>query len=151
MAAEGARALIEQSGLAAEIGSDEHCPRLSIERDDLRASLAALKDAGFDTLEMITAIDRGEAFELRYVLWGSRVRECAHVVVSVPRREAVVDSLVELWPAADWQEREVFDLFGISFTGHPNLKRILLPQDWLGYPLRKDYSDTRMIRRPDYF
>ena len=47
-----------------------------------------------------------------------------------------------------WQEREVYDLFGIVFDGHPDLRRILLPEDWVGHPLRKDYDDARMIRRP---
>jgi NADH-quinone oxidoreductase subunit C len=57
----------------------------------------------------------------------------------VPDDEPAIDSVVEIFPSANWPEREVFDLLGISFHGHPNLTRILLPDDWTGHPLRKDY------------
>ena len=63
---------------------------------------------------------------------------------------ARVASVYGVWPAANWQEREVYDLFGIAFEGHPDLRRMFLPEEFVGYPLRRDYDDPRMIRRPDY-
>ena len=68
----------------------------------------------------------------------------------LPRIEPHITSVTDLWPGANWHEREVFDLFGITFDGHPDLRRLLLPDDWVGHPLRKDYEDAGMIRRPDY-
>jgi len=59
--------------------------------------------------------------------------------VRLPGDDAVTESVVSVWPTANWHEREIFDLFGIRFEGHPNLRRMLLPEDWEGYPLRKDY------------
>lgn len=62
------------------------------------------------------------------------------LAVSLPRDEARVGSVVSVWPTANWQERECFDLVGVMFEGHPDLRRLLLPDDWLGHPLRKDYE-----------
>lgn len=135
------------------------CPLFSIEFGDgvlhvecpeLYAAASDLKALGFDRLGMVTAVDRGEHFELVYRLQ-SRTMSCGMFLkCAVPRDKPETCSLVPLWPAALWQEREVFDLFGIVFQGHPDLRRILLPEDWVGHPLRKDYSDERMVRRPDY-
>lgn len=109
-----------------------------------------LRRLGFDRLGMVTAVDRGEWFVLVYRLHSRPLSAAVFMKVKVPRDEASVASVNEVWPAANWQEREVYDLFGIEFEGHPDLRRILLPDDFEGHPLRKDYDDDRVIRRPDY-
>jgi len=74
-----------------------------------------------------------------YHLFSFRHRHRVALKVLVPREDPRVPTVTHLWPAANWHEREAFDLFGIIFDGHPDLRRILLPDDWEGYPLRKDY------------
>jgi NADH-quinone oxidoreductase subunit C len=123
---------------------------MRIPPEELLGRAATLLDLGFDYLEMITAIDRGDQLELLYV-FESRRRSASLVVrANVSGPDPSIASLTGLWTAADWQEREVFDLFGVEFDGHPHLSRILLPEDWVGHPLRKDYRDERIIPRPDY-
>lgn len=135
------------------------CPLFSIEFGDgvlqvecptLFDSASKLKDLGFDRLGMVTAVDRGETFEMVYRLTSRSMSAGVFLKCHVPRANPKTASLVPLWPAALWQEREVYDLFGIEFVGHPDLRRILLPDDWVGHPLRKDYADDRIVKRPDY-
>jgi NADH-quinone oxidoreductase subunit C len=76
---------------------------------------------------------------LNYHLVSISRREKVRLRVWLGGDDPVVDSLVPVWPGANWLEREIFDLFGIRFLGHPDLRRILLPDDWEGYPLRRDY------------
>jgi len=106
----------------------------------------------FDLLEDLTAVDwprREKRFDLVAQLYSFthnvRLRLKAQIA-----GEAEADSVTSIWPTANWLEREIFDLFGIVFRGHPNLKRILLPDEWQGHPLRKDYDilrqDTTWIR-----
>ncbi len=123
---------------------------LNVASNDLFSAANDLKNLGFDRLLMLTAVDRGVVFEYQCRLLSRAMSAAITLKTEVPRERPSVSSLVPLWPAADWQEREVYDMFGISFAGHPDLRRILLPDDWGGYPLRKDYKDPRMIRRPDY-
>jgi len=78
-------------------------------------------------------------FELNYQLLSLARRERARLKVRVDGNDPVVESVTPVWLAADWPEREIFDLFGIRFEGHPDLRRILMPEDWEGHPLRKDY------------
>ncbi len=123
---------------------------LVIDADRLHEAATDLRDLGFDRLGMVTAVDTRDEFELVYRLQSRQMHAGIFVKARVPRDEPTIASVTDLWPAANWQEREVFDMFGIVFTGHPDLRRILLTDDWVGYPLRKDYQDERIIRRPDY-
>ena len=90
-------------------------------------------------LRNLTAVDWKDHFEVVYHLTNLETLLPLEVSCVVPRDAPVLPSVTDLWRAADWQEREVYDLFGIEFQGHPNLTRILLPEDWEGFPLRKDY------------
>ena len=78
-----------------------------------------------------------------YDLWSFELGHTFAVKVFCPREDAHVPSVVDLWAAADWNEREAYDMFGIIFDGHPDLRRILCADDWEGYPLRKDYVFPR--------
>jgi NADH-quinone oxidoreductase subunit C len=135
------------------------CPLFSIEyadgvllvpREALHGAAVNLKALGFERFGFVTAVDRGEYFELVCRLQSAEFGAGLFLKAEIPRDDAVSDSFTDLWPAADWHEREVYDLFGIVFTGHPDMRRILLPDDWVGHPLRKDYQDDSVIPRPDY-
>ena len=78
-----------------------------------------------------------------YDLWSFELRHAIAVKVFTPREKPSIPSVVDLWSAADWHEREAYDLFGIDFPGHPDLRRILCADDWEGFPLRKDYPFPR--------
>jgi NADH-quinone oxidoreductase subunit C len=96
----------------------------------------------FNLLTDATCVDRypmEPRFELNYHLVSIPLRQKVRLRVRLSGDDPVVDSLVPVWPGANWLEREIFDLFGIRFTDHPDLRRILLPDDWEGHPLRKDY------------
>jgi NADH-quinone oxidoreductase subunit C len=96
----------------------------------------------FNFLSDISVVDRLPAeprFELNYHLVSLPNRQRLRLRVWLSGADPTVDSLTPVYPTADWHEREIFDLFGLRFEGHPDLRRILLPDDWEGYPLRKDY------------
>lgn len=103
----------------------------------------------FDQLSCLTAIDNGPekgTLELIYTLYSIPHHLTFHLQVVVPRlledgTLPSVPSLVSVWKTADWHEREAFDLVGVNFDNHPDLRRILLPEDWVGHPLRKDYVE----------
>jgi len=106
----------------------------------------------FDFLADLTAVDwpkREKRFDVVLNLYSFAKNERVRLKVRAADGEEV-PSMVEVWPTANWLEREVFDMFGIVFSGHPNLKRILLPDGWQGYPLRKDYDilqqDTAWVK-----
>ena len=105
------------------------------------AFLRDSEDARFDLCSDITATDwppRAERFDVVYSLYSTRLKHRVRLKVRVAERGSV-PSVASIWPAANWLEREVFDLFGIGFEGHPDLRRILMPDEWQGHPQRKDY------------
>jgi NADH-quinone oxidoreductase subunit C len=99
-------------------------------------------DAAFDFCSDVTATDwpprKDARFDLSYCLYSTRHRHRVRVKVRVGENQPV-PSVTGLWPAANWLEREVYDMFGVNFTGHPDRRRILMPDDWQGFPQRKDY------------
>ncbi len=120
--------------------------RAVIARDDLYPMLQMLRDRrGFDLLVDITCVDylnyRGaeDRFGLVYLLANTATNERITVRVFVNDPEPTVASAVPLWAGANWMEREVWDMFGIRFEGHPDLRRILMPEEFTAFPLRKDY------------
>lgn len=96
-------------------------------------------EMGFDYLADITAIDWQDRIEVVYHLTALSRNDKVALRVTLDREKPEVDSVTSVWKGANYQEREVYDLMGVVFAGHPDLRRILLPEDWDGFPLRKDY------------
>lgn len=119
---------------------------VTLARDGLIESFRILKEdprLNFDFLIDITAVDywgkKEPRFEVVYHLSSLHSGRRLRVKVSTPESDAEVESLTSLWPGANWLEREVWDMFGIRFRGHPDLRRVLLYEEFQGHPLRKDY------------
>jgi NADH-quinone oxidoreductase subunit C len=115
---------------------------LTIAREEIRAAAATVQAAGYNFFEDVTAVDwfpSSPRFQLSYHILSHAFKERIRLRVMLDGEAPAVDSITPIWPGANFYEREVFDLFGILFDGHPNLRRILMPDDWQGHPLRKDY------------
>jgi NADH-quinone oxidoreductase subunit C len=108
---------------------------------DVAARLKADPEVGYETLNWIAGVDRRTAFETVYHVYSWRTNTWIELHVELPKSDPVVASVSHVWPSADWHEREAWDMVGIVFTGHPDLRRILLKDDFVGHPLRKDYVD----------
>jgi NADH-quinone oxidoreductase subunit C len=115
---------------------------LTIAAQQIRAAAATVQAAGYNFLEDVTAVDwfpSSPRFQLSYHILSHTYKERIRLRVMLEEADPAVESIAPVWPSANFYEREVFDLFGIRFEGHPNLRRIMMPDDWQGYPLRKDY------------
>ena len=116
-----------------------------VPREHLRRAAEFLRgdpELQFTFLADLTGVDRfpiEPRFELNYHLLSMARRQRVRLKVRVSGDDPVVESVTAVWPTANWHEREVFDLFGVRFEGHPDLRRILMPEDWEVHPLRKDY------------
>jgi NADH-quinone oxidoreductase subunit C len=103
----------------------------------------------FDMLTCVTGVDNGpeaNTMEVIYQLYSIPFNHSLMLKVILPRENPEIESVTSIWKSADWLEREVFDMFGIVFKNHPDLRRILMPADWNGYPLRKDYKHEETYR-----
>jgi NADH-quinone oxidoreductase subunit C len=114
---------------------------LTVAPETIVAAATAAKAAGYNFFEDVTAVDWYPAeprFQLSYSLLSFSLKQRIRVVARISEGQTIA-SITSVWPAANFYEREVFDLFGIHFSGHPRLTRIMMPDNWNGHPLRKDY------------
>ena len=115
---------------------------LRIAAGEIRGAAAAMQAAGYNFFEDLTAVDwfpSSPRFQLSYHILSHTYKERIRLRVLMDGESPAAESITGVWPSANFYEREVFDLFGIRFEGHPNLRRIMMPDDWQGHPLRKDY------------
>jgi NADH-quinone oxidoreductase subunit C len=115
---------------------------LTIAREQIRDACSTLMAAGYNAFQDVTAVDwfpSTPRFRVVYHACSHRYKHVIRLTVLVDETDPTVDSITPVWPGANYYEREVFDLFGIRFDGHPNLRRIMMPEEWVGHPLRKDY------------
>ena len=115
-----------------------------VPRDVWLEFATAARETGFEVCVDVTAVDwlrsRPDRYQVVACLLSMEHELRIRMITTLPREEPVLDSLVSLYPGTNYPEREVYDMFGITFAGHPDLTRILMPDDWEGHPLRKDFG-----------
>ena len=116
-----------------------HCAAAALK--DVARRLKAHPEIGYETLNFVAGVDLVKHLESVYHLYSWKTNTYLELHVQVPRGKAEIDTVTDVWPAADWHEREAWDMLGIRYLGHPDLRRILLKDDFVGHPLRKDYVD----------
>ncbi len=133
-------------GLAIDARFDRNELTLTVARESILAATEAVKAAGYNFLEDVTAVDwypSEPRFQITYHVLSHTLKQRVRLRVMLDSAAdgsaSAIDSIVPVWPSANFYEREIFDLFGVHFGGHPNLTRIMMPTDWQGHPLRKDY------------
>ena len=122
-----------------------------VKKEDIVALCSFLKEQGFNFLTDLTAVDlfgKTPRFMMVYQLQNLSSAERLRLKCPVEEGDARIETVSGVWSTANWLEREVYDLFGITFDNHPNMRRILMPDDWEGHPLRKDYPVQGPDREP---
>jgi NADH-quinone oxidoreductase subunit C len=133
---------VENSNPATLLVDKKDLPRLCHQ-------LWSTPDFFFDQLSCITGIDNGpevNTMEVIYTLYSIPFNQSINLKVVLDRQNPEVESITSIWKSAHWLERETFDMYGIKFLNHPDLRRILMPADWEGFPLRKDYQEQETYR-----
>lgn len=126
----------------------EEQPRaVVIKKESLLAAAQFLRDSdlAFTNLHCVTAVDRRDKIEVVYHLYSFKQHFMLTLKVFLSMNDLTIETLSHLWKSANWLEREVYDLFGVKFLNHPDLRRILNPDEWTDFPLRKDFN------RPDFY
>jgi NAD(P)H-quinone oxidoreductase subunit J len=144
---------LKENGFDHEIMEPDHLgvEIIKVDRDFLLPIATALYAYGFNYLQCQCGYDAGPGQDLVSMYHLIKLSDNAdkpeevRIKVFLPREDPRVPSVYWIWKAVDWQERESYDMFGIVYEGHPNLKRLLMPEDWVGFPLRKDYVS------PDFY
>lgn len=128
--------------LAVDAKFDRKELTITVPQGSIVAACEAVKAAGYNFFEDVTAVDwypQEPRFQLSYHIVSHSLKERVRLAVRLNSGNLTLNSITRVWPAANFYEREVFDLFGIHFAGHPRLTRIMMPDNWEGHPLRKDY------------
>jgi len=115
---------------------------ITVAAADIVAACTATQQAGYTFLEDVTCVDwypSEPRFQIVYHILSMPLKARVRLCAQLPGDQPAIDSITGVWPSANFYEREIFDLFGVHFPGHPNLTRIMMPLDWKGHPLRKDY------------
>ena len=135
-------AVVALSDLAAKAKFDRGELTVTVDAGNIVAAARAVQAAGYNFFEDSTAVDwypSEPRFQVTYHIVSTTMKQRVRLAVLLEGDDPAVDSITSVWPSANFYEREIFDLFGIRFIGHPNLTRIMMPTDWKGHPLRKDY------------
>jgi NADH-quinone oxidoreductase subunit C len=140
------------SGSVLEVAQFRNEVSVTVRKEDISGICSFLKESlGYNFLVDVTAVDymvRKPRYMIVYHLYSHPKKERLRIKVPVCESDPAIDSMCRIWKSANWLEREVFDLFGITFNNHPDLRRILMPTDWVGHPLRKDYPVQGPDREP---
>jgi NADH-quinone oxidoreductase subunit C len=135
-------AVLALTAMATDAKFDRKELTIAVARENIVEAAAAVQAAGYNFLEDVTAVDwypSEPRFQISYHIVSHSLKQRVRLVVRLDGGDPNVDSIITVWPSCNFYEREIFDLFGVHFGGHPNLRRIMMPEDWEGNPLRKDY------------
>ncbi len=135
-------AVVALQGIANDAKFDRDELTVYVPRESIIAAAKAVQAAGYNFLEDVTGVDwypSEPRFQVTYHILSHKFKQRVRLAVRLNSEDASLDSITSVWPSANFYEREIFDLFGVHFGGHPNLRRIMMPEEWQGHPLRKDY------------
>ena len=126
---------------------DEQLKAVVIKKESLLAvaKLLSVPDLAFANLHCVTAVDRKDKFEMVYHFYSFKHRFMLTLKAFLPMNDLTIETVSHIWNSANWLERETYDLFGVKFLNHPDLRRIMNPDEWTDWPLRKDFD------RPDFY